>query len=45
MKEITLKITFPNDEDYYKFLDNMGCADDDEDIRIPYKCKIKWVKE
>lgn len=45
MKEITLKITFPDDKDYYKFLDNFGCADDGEDIRIPYKCKIKWVKE
>ncbi len=35
MKEIVMKIIFLDDEDYYKFMDDMGCADEDEDIRIP----------
>ena len=43
MKTVTLELTFKDDEDYYRFLDNFGCADEDEDIRIPYRCKIKWV--
>ena len=43
MKTVTLELTFKDDEDYYRLLDNFGCADEDEDIRIPYRCKIKWV--
>lgn len=46
MREVTLKITFPDDETYYIFLDNWSCSDfEDEDLRIPHNCKIKWVRE
>lgn len=39
MKSITLELTFKNDEDYFKFMDDWGCSEGD--VRIPSNCKIK----
>lgn len=45
MKEVTLKIMFQDESDYYKFMDNISCSDENENIRIPHNCKIRLVKE
>lgn len=39
MKMITLELTFKNDEDYFKFMDDWGCSEGS--VRIPSDCKIK----
>lgn len=39
MKTITLELTFKNDEDYFRFMDDMGCSEGG--VRIPSNCKIK----
>lgn len=42
MRTITLELTFKDDGDYFKFMDDWECSEGS--VRIPSKCKIK-VKE
>lgn len=39
MRVITLELTFKNDKDYFKFMDDWGCSEGN--VRIPSTCKIK----
>jgi hypothetical protein len=44
MIKVTLEFTFDKDSDYYKFIDDLGCTDENETstIRLP-PCKIRAV--
>ena len=41
MRTITLELTFKNDKDYFKFMDDWGCSEGN--VRIPSNCKIKSI--
>lgn len=40
MRTVTVELTFENDEDYFKFMDDLGCIDWN-DVIIPSNCNIK----
>lgn len=39
MRTITLELTFRDDEDYFRFMDDWGCGEGS--VRIPSDCKVK----
>lgn len=43
MRTITLELTFRDDEDYFRFMDDLSCSEGS--VRIPSDCKVKVVKE
>ena len=43
MKTITLELTFKNDEDYFRFMDDWGCSEGA--VRIPSTCKISTIPD
>ena len=40
MRKILMEFTFKDDKSYYRFMDALGCEDDNGYIRVPYKCRI-----
>ena len=47
MRKVQMEFTFKNDNEYFKFMDTLGCAEEGSYIKVPAKCKVinKDVKE
>ena len=47
MRKVQMEFSFKNDDEYFRFMDTLGCAKEGTYIRVPVKCKVinKDVKE